>query len=331
MYRTEWSKNNLLRRIQSILLVASLSALLGLAGWLLGGAALSWMAAVFVLLVYLYTPTLSPYRVLKRLGGRRISYHQAVRLHRVVEGLARRAGLSRLPEIFTFPGRGMSAFTTGGQDNAVIAISESMLRTLSPREIAAVLAHEVSHIRNNDTAVMGFARSMADVAGGLSAIGQALFIVNLPLAVLGKPLLSLSALVLLILIPGIGALIQLALSRTREFAADLGAAELTGDPEALASALHKLERQGRGFWGIFLGGPFRPAESSLLRTHPPTAERIRRLREIGGGSRAPETVIRPSTLPGIPADVAVFPWGVRRTRPGGLVLQRVRGGRLTAF
>ncbi len=152
-----------------------------------------------------------------------------------------------------------------------------MLRQLEPRELAGVLAHEVSHVRNNDPWVMGLADVTSRITGWFSMLGQILFLLNIPLVLMGAVSISWLAIALLIFAPTLSGLIQLALSRTREYDADIGAVELTGDPRGLASALAKLERtQGRWLEQILMPGR-RVPDPSLLRTHPPTAERIERL------------------------------------------------------
>ena len=156
-------------------------------------------------------------------------------------------------------------------------MSDGLLRNLSSRELMGVLAHEVSHIRHNDMWVMTLADLVSRLTGLLSLVGQVLLLVNLPLLLLGMATFSWLGVLLLIAAPTISALLQLALSRSREYEADMGAADLTGDPAALASALHRLDRvPGGWFEQVFLPGR-RVPDPSLLRTHPPTEERVRRL------------------------------------------------------
>ena len=155
-----------------------------------------------------------------------------------------------------------------------------MFRTLSERELCGVLAHEVSHIRHNDIWVMGMADLFSRLTAIFSMIGQLLLILYVPVALFSDLTIHWLALLILIFAPTLSVLLQLALSRTREFDADLGAAELSGDRIGLASALQKIERhQGRFLEQIFLPGRRIP-DPSLLRTHPATEERIRRLKEL---------------------------------------------------
>jgi heat shock protein HtpX len=173
----------------------------------------------------------------------------------------------------------LNAFATGTPDKAVVGITEGLLRRLSLRELAGVLAHEISHIRNNDLAVMSLADVMTRFTQSLSYLALFLAIFNLPGLLMGESDISLAALLLLYLAPTLGSLLQLGLSRTREYDADLEGAQLTGDPGGLASALEKLERYQGNFWeDLTLPVPGRRIpQPSLLRSHPPTEERIRRL------------------------------------------------------
>jgi heat shock protein HtpX len=181
----------------------------------------------------------------------------------------------------------LNAFAVGRREDAVIAVTDGMLRVLNLRELTGVLAHEISHIRNRDLWLMG----IADLAGRLTRLmtllGLALLLVNLPLWLGGVASVPWLLIPLLVFAPQITVLLQLALSRAREFDADLDAAGLTGDPDGLASALAKLERYQHGVWEQILLPGQRLPEPSVLRTHPPTAERIARLEALSGAPPLP--------------------------------------------
>ncbi len=143
-----------------------------------------------------------------------------------------------------------------------------------------MLAHEMGHVRRNDGWIMGMADIVSQMVNVMSWIGFFLLVINLPMLLLGIFPVPWLAILILILAPTLSSLLQLALSRTREFDADLEAVRLTGDPRGLASGLAKLERLSRSwFERIFLPGRRIP-EPSLLRTHPVTEERIKRLQEL---------------------------------------------------
>jgi heat shock protein HtpX len=174
----------------------------------------------------------------------------------------------------------MNAFAVGHRHQPAIAVTHGLLGNLSQRELAGVLAHEISHIHSNDVWVMTLADTVSRLTGGLALTGQLLLFINLPLLLFGAAAISWWAILLLLFAPTISLLLQLALSRTREFDADMDAVEITGDPLGLASALHKLDRHQGGLWQrLFLPGR-RTRDSWILSTHPSSEERIRRLTEL---------------------------------------------------
>ncbi len=279
-------RHKLVNWLQSLLMLGGLGGLVALAGWLLAGPEGAWLAVAMGAVLVLLSPGLSPRLVLRSYGAIPIERRQAPQLHALVEELARRAGLPRVPRLYYIPSPILNAFAVGRPGDAAIAVTDGLLRTMNLRELAGVLGHEISHIRNDDVWVMNLADTLSRVTANLAFVGQIFLFVNLPLLVLTGTAIPWGGLLLLVAAPLVSALLQLALSRTREYDADLGAVELTGDPEGLASALAKLERQHRRWWQrVFLPGRGDP-EPSLLRTHPPTQERIRRLLELS--RRMPE-------------------------------------------
>ena len=267
--------------LQSMMLSATLALILGALAWVLWGSTIAIAAAIFSAVLYLVNSRIAPTMVLRMYRARKLGLDEAPRLYAIIQKLAQRAELDHAPALYYLPSDVMNAFTVGSKDNAVLAVSDGLLRRLDLREVGAVLAHEISHIRNNDTRIMSFADLTSRLTNMLSILGQLLLVVNLPLMLIGKVTFNWWAILLLIIAPTISSLVQLALSRTREYNADLGAAELTGDPEALAAALAKMEH----FQGSWLKRMLRPGyqklpEASLLRTHPPTKERVRRLLDM---------------------------------------------------
>jgi heat shock protein HtpX len=223
--------------------------------------------------------------------ARAIGPHDLPEVLPALRVLAQRAGLERVPRLYYVPSAMLNAFAVGGRDDAVIAVTDGMLRALTLRELIGVLAHEISHIRNRDLWLMG----IADLAGRLTRLmglfGFALVLVGLPLWLSGAGGVPLLLIPLLVFAPQITTLLQLALSRAREFDADLDAAGLTGDPGGLASALAKLERHQRSPWEQILLPGQRLPDPSILRTHPPTEERIARL----------QSLTDPASLPPLPS------------------------------
>lgn len=257
-----------------------MAGLLALVGWLFaGGAGVVWFVMLAIVLAAM-SPNVSPRFILRMYRARELAPGEAPGLHQVVAELARRAGLGRFPRLFYVASPVLNAFALGGSEQSFIVVSDGMLRKLAPRELAGVLAHEISHVRNNDISVMGLADLFSRMTSLLSSAGQLLLLFNLPLILFSEYRINWWAIGVLIAAPVVSSLIQLALSRSREYDADIGAAELTGDPEGLANALSRIERyQNNVFEQIIMPGRGVP-EPSILRTHPHTGERLRRLRSL---------------------------------------------------
>ncbi len=294
-----WYQHTLTNRLHSLLLLSVMGGFLALLGWLLWGASgIVWLLMPVVVLV-LFNPLASPELLMRLYRATRLTQEQAPALYSALKELSRRAKLPHVPTLYYLPSRMVNAFATGTQNKAAIAITDGLLRTLDSREAVAVLAHELSHIQHNDMWVMGLADLFSRLTSTLSLFGQFLLLLNLPLLIFSNVGINWFAILILIFAPSLSALAQLGLSRTREYNADLNAVMLTGDPEGLARALIKIERQqGTFLEQIILPGRHSP-DPSLLRTHPPTAERIRRLRElqIPAGAEPPIPLTHASFTP----------------------------------
>lgn len=303
-----WYRHALLNRLQSLLLLAVMAGFMALLGWMLWGGDGVVMLLFTTLVLVIVNPVTTPQLIMRLYGARRLSPDEAPGLYRMIDNLAQRAGLGHLPRLYHVPSRMINAFAVGRRQQSAIAVTDGLLHALDAREINAVLAHEISHVRSNDMWVMGLADMFSRMTSLLSLFGQILLFVNLPLILTGHATISWLAILILILAPTWSTLAQLGLSRTREYDADLNAARLTGDPDALASALSKIEKlQGSWMERIFLPGRRIP-EPSLLRTHPPTEQRIRRLMEL---KREPGWASMP-----VPADALYRPLPRVSRRPG---------------
>ena len=266
--------------LQSLLLLVTMSILLSFLAWLLGGPVMAGSVLVMVIVGYFINPLASPQILLRFYKAKLILPAEAPALHVAVQTLSDRAGLNFVPRLYLLSTPVMNAFTVGGQPQSSIALSQGLLNRLSPTEPVAVLAHEISHIQHNDLKVMSLADLTSRFTRFLSWTGQFLLILNLPFLLFGPNPVNWLAIAVLILAPTFSALIQLALSRNREFDADLGAAKLLGNPLPLAEALEKMDRlQGSVWERLFLPHRSTP-EPSILRTHPTNAERIKRLRSL---------------------------------------------------
>ena len=273
--------------IHSLVLVVGMLGLLATLGWLVAGA--EGLMGVFVSggILMLVGLRVSPALVLRLYRARPLSPLEAPTLFRVVTALAARAELSRPPALYYVPSRIINAFAVGGHHDSAICLSDALLRALNREELEGVLAHEISHIRNNDLWMMGLADAVSRLTRMLSWLGRLLLLLNLPMLILGDDTFPWLFVLLLTGAPILSFLLQLALSRTREYEADLDAATLTGNPRGLASALAKMERL-RGSWlERLLLSERRLPEPSVFRTHPDTADRIRRLMDLEAG-RSPD-------------------------------------------
>lgn len=267
------------------LLLAGMAALAWAVTAALFGPAAGWWGLGGVLAALALAPAAPKRMILAAYGARPIPPQAFPWGAEVVAELARRAELPRPPALWYAPSAAPNAFAVGTPEDSAVAISDGMLRMLDDRELAGVLGHEVSHVANRDLWLMAFADLTARLVSVASLAGQALLLVNLPLFLFGRAQIPWVAVLLLVFAPTVASLLQLALSRAREFDADLGAARLTGDPKGLALALAKLERRvGRAWEEILLPGRRIP-EPSLLRTHPPTEDRIARLMALAPPER----------------------------------------------
>lgn len=269
--------------VQSVLIVLAMAAI----GWISVSAVAGEGVTVFVVagivLGLLLAPSMTKGALLSAYGARRLGPSDFPEGLHQIEVLARRADLPSRPALYYLPSAMPNAFAVGTPRSSAICVSDGLLRLLSERELAGVLAHEVTHIANRDLWIMGLADVMSRVVALISYLGQLILVINLPLLLMGVVTVPWQLPLMLIFAPSAMALLQLALSRTREYDADLGAARLTGDPMGLASALARLERNVGRFWEDILLPGRRIPEPSLLRTHPPTESRIARLREVAQG------------------------------------------------
>ena len=275
-------------QIKTILLLGLLSGLILFIGRAMGGNGGLAVALVIALVMNVGSYWFSDKIVLATYRARELSPSEAPMLHRMVEELAHNAGIPK-PRVCLVPEETPNAFATGrNPQHAVVAVTDGILRLLSPEELRGVLAHEIGHIANRDILVQGIAGVLATVVmyaanmmqfaaifgGGRSSDGE-----SGGGGVFGSLLLA-------ILAPVAAMLIQFAISRSREFLADATGARLCGNPHALASALGKLTSYSRQIpmhhgspatAHMFIVNPFAGGLKNLFSTHPPVEERVARL------------------------------------------------------
>jgi heat shock protein HtpX len=267
------------RTSTTFLLVAALSLLTIITGYLLFGAATAVILLLFGGIVAFSLPGTSADAQLR--GLQPIRYAQAPELHDMTAALARSAGLARSPAIYLSNSGVMNAATLGDGSGTALIVTTGLLRRLSRRELYSVLAHEIAHIRNEDLTLFRFTESLRQAVGLSVRVGWILVVFALPI-MLATGSMSGSTLLALFAAPAAATVIQAALLRTREFEADRTAAALTGDPEGLAQALHRIEYVQENMFRMLLptGSQIHP----LFRTHPPTKERVARLLALARGA-----------------------------------------------
>lgn len=287
-----YPRHRITNLLQSAILMLALLALVSVTARIVLGEGAMWGALLGTALALLLAPSISPALVLSLYRARRLQRAECPELFEILEWLAHRAGLPMIPSLHYIASPQPNAITVGTAERGAIAVTGGLLRSLDMRELTGVLAHEISHLRNRDTTVMGVSDLLSRMVALLSLSGMLLAI--LAWAALPEVTLAdvLFAVLLFASLPWISNLLQFALSRTREFDADADAAILSGDPEGLASALQHIDAIQRRHWWLH-GLPFRRAiEPSALRSHPPTAARIERLLAMRIDSDDPPPFVR---------------------------------------
>jgi heat shock protein HtpX len=295
-FHDEQSRNKRDSLLLAIIVSAILFALIVSISYIWDPASVYFMVPVGVIITFVYTWSSYQYGdrvVLMSTNAQPATGSRYIYLNDTVEGLAIGAGLPK-PDVYVMPSRELNAYATGKDpEHASIAVTQGLLDTLDRQELEGVLAHEISHIKNRDVQFMTLVAVLVGIAGILSNMilrsywwggrrskrdrdsGQ------LDLIIIAVGFL------LAIFAPIATRLVQLAVSRRREYLADASAAELTRYPDGLADALEKIGRLNSGNMKVsesvshlFISDPNRSALDAIYSTHPPIEERIKRLREM---------------------------------------------------
>jgi heat shock protein HtpX len=266
--------------MEELMVLASMALVLALIAWLLAGAAGLVAVSTVMVAASVLRPRIPAMWIMRMCHGQPLPRWVAPELHETVDWLSARAHLERRPALFYIPSRLPNAFVVGDQRQPVLAVTDGLLRLLDERQLAGVVAHELSHLRNGDTSTMNVSDLVAGLARWMGRIGLWSVLVAVPVAVIRGSLVPVLLSLLLLTVPVVVTFTQLALFRSWEYEADLEAARLTGDPEGLARALIALESSDARVWEYILTGPSPGEEPLILQTHPPTEQRIRRLREL---------------------------------------------------
>lgn len=280
---TTTRRSNLSATIRTTMLLGLLTGLLVVIGALIGGPRIALLFLFVALGMNMISYWFSDKIALAMARAKPVSEQEAPRLYQMVRELTTRAGLP-MPKLYVIPQDQPNAFATGRNPNhAAVAVTQGILDLLSEDELRGVLGHELTHVKHRDILIQTVAASIG---------GAITYIAYMMLWFGGddeSPLGLISALALVILAPIAASLIQLAVSRQREFSADAGGAEMCGNPESLASALLRLEggaeatpmQVNQATEPLYIVKPFSGGGiASLFSTHPPIEERVRRLRQM---------------------------------------------------
>ena len=277
--------------LKTSILMAAIVALFGVIGAMIGGKSGMLMALVFGGAMNIFSYWFSDKMVLRMYNAQEVDATSSPYLYNMVRELAGRAQLP-MPKVYIIHEDQPNAFATGrNPENAAVAATTGILQMLSERELRGVMAHELAHVKHRDILISTISATMA---GAISALAN--------FAVMfggrdeeGRPANPIAGIAVALLAPLAASLIQMAISRAREFEADRGGAEIAGDPNALADALMKIDAFARGIpmptaeahpetgqmmiMNPLSGGGLR----GLFSTHPATEERVARLRALARG------------------------------------------------
>jgi len=277
--------------MKTAILMAAITALFMLMGRLLGGQSGMMIALLVALGMNFFSYWFSDKIVLKMYKAQEVDETTAPHFVRMVRELAERAKIP-MPKVYLIDEAAPNAFATGrNPDHAAVAATTGIMRALSERELRGVMAHELAHVRHRDILISTISATMAGAIGMLANFGMMFGGRSDD----GRPANPIAGILVAILAPLAASLIQMAISRAREFEADRGGAEISGDPQALASALQKIHRISQGvpleaaerhpetaqmmIMNPLSGGGLR----GLFSTHPSTEERVERLLALAVG------------------------------------------------
>ena len=274
--------------MKTAILMAAITALFMAIGAMIGGRAGMMLALVVALGMNFFSYWFSDKMVLKMYNAQEVDAASAPHFYRMVQELAQRAQMP-MPKVYLINEAAPNAFATGRDpEHAAVAATTGIINVLSERELRGVMAHELAHVKHRDILISTISATMA---GAISMLANfAMFFGGRDSE--GRPSNPIAGIAVALLAPLAASVIQMAISRAREFEADRGGAEICGDPQALASALQKIQRYARGI-------PMEAAErhpetaqmmimnplsaegiKGLFSTHPPTEERVARLMEM---------------------------------------------------
>jgi len=263
-----WHRHAIRHSADSIALLCMLFVFGGVLAWCLGGAIFTWIVLGACAVLVLSRPSISSSEALEALHARALSPEKFPRLNALTAEVAHRAGLRRVPTLYWVPYPDANAAVFGAGREAAIVLTSRVIRELEERELQSVIAHELSHLRNNDVWVMGLVHRFIGVTEFLRGL---FFFVGLPIIAVGDWRPDLWSCLIVVAAPTIIQSLHLRMARTREYKADLHAARLVRDPRSVACALRKID-------DVEDGEVDESEEAS--NTHPSTRNRVERLEAL---------------------------------------------------
>lgn len=281
-------------KFNTVMIMAVFIGIIGAIGWVIslqyGDISIAYwvigVAAIYALIQYFAASKIA----LAMTGAKEIEKRDNPRLYRIVENLTITTGMP-MPKVYIVDDPAPNAFATGRDPaHAVVAATTGIMEVMSDRELEAVMAHEISHVRNYDIRVSMIAFGLVSAIGILSDIALRMFIFGDRREGNNNPVIMIVGIVLIVLAPIIAAIVQMAISRQREYLADASGVLATRDSESLASALEKLAQYGRPMKRqntasahLFFSNPLKSGFiNNMFSTHPPLQDRIARLRGNAG-------------------------------------------------
>ena len=272
--------------LKTFLLMAILTVVFVVFGGILGGESGLIMAFGFAIILNFFSFWFSDKLAIKMTKSRPLTEEEAPKLHKIIKDLSDKAGLP-MPKVYVTPSSQPNAFATGrNPKNSAVALTEGIIKLLDKDELEGVIAHELSHIKNRDTLISTLAAVMAGALAFMARMGRFRMLFGGRRSRSGGGLAVLVQILAIIFAPLAALIVKMAISRTREYKADETAAGITGNPDGLANALRKMERQAKGnpmeineaTSHMFIINPFSgEGMSKLFSTHPATEDRIAKL------------------------------------------------------
>ena len=274
------TKHKIANFLQTVLIVTIMLIMMALIGIVIGGVESIFFALILGIVLILILPSVNPILIARLYGAKPLFREDAPELYNYVKQLSIRAEIKEVPLLYLINNRSMFAFTVGRSSDAIIVLSHGLVNKLELPEIVGVIAHEVAHILHNDLWLMSLTNLINHLMAFFSLMGQILILLYLPAYLFMDVQVPWIGIAILIFTPFINTLLQLMLSRLREYDADYTAAYLMGTPHPLATALQKIESDEKYFMQRFFTPKHQSMIPSMFKTHPETKSRVKKLSSI---------------------------------------------------